>query len=237
MSNILLASMLQDAFDERHPGGSYMNRYLHNLDCCREYFGERFYAVSFDGDSTDDTAKCLLESASSRPWMSVVSRDYGHTKFASTVLIPQRWEQLSRCWNDNFDWINRQPFGDVIVYCEADLIYEAADIEALERRLGDGVDACSPWIVVATPNGDIFYDKWGYRSNKINFTNGPPYHPMLVESRDLYPLDSAGAMIVMKRKVAERHRFDSREMITKSYFSPKGFELWLDPKVRIRHPA
>ena len=95
------------------------------------------------------------------------------------------------------------------------------------------------WHCVCTSRTDVPHENSIPQYTHTHNTNFP-YHPMLASPSPtgLYPLDSAGSCLVMRGVVALAARFQPDDGIVGwgRDMREKGYQLWLDPTVKVEHP-
>jgi len=166
----------------------------------------------------------------------VFKREHGGPVFGS-VDSPIRFRQMS--WVQDGVMERITPEDDVLIYVEADLIWQPETmLKLLEHLEKPGVDLVYPMGWYQGRN----YDMWAFRGlDGIPFGLYPPFHTCMFEesTNGLYPLSSSGSCIVMKSEVARNCRFDPPEMAIVGFgwnARSKGYKIWFDPNLRIEHP-
>jgi hypothetical protein len=226
----------------------YVSRYLQQIDFLRqrlEHEGHTLRPILVEGDSIDQTEKCLRAYVASHQGSVFVKRAHGGRNFGS-VDHPVRWKNLAYACNGVLDSLEEED--DVLIYVESDLIWNVPTMMQLfwhvAGELGSvdtvphggkwkGIDAVAPLCFTAS---GFFYDIWGHRVGETHFTPFPPYHPSLgLKKGPLYPIDSAGSCVVAKGTAARRSRFGDEACIV-DYCHGLGTQLWLDPRVWVIHP-
>jgi glycosyltransferase involved in cell wall biosynthesis len=191
--------------------------------------------VAVEGDSQDETAPILDDWASKDKRVHVIHRDLGYPDYGSQVH-PERFKALAAVSNLGLEYINDRLNVDYILWLESDLII-ANDM--LERLLARNKPAISPMIWVFDEPETRFYDIWAYRWKGGSF---PPHTPAWYW--DNYPqepfeIDTAGSVILLDAKaIKDGARFTQEEAIVSfcKQFKERGYQLWCDPTVYVRHP-
>ena len=213
----------------------YLDRYLAQVDALNPalaFEGHELWVRTAEGDSTDDSFGRLAEEAMMRRHFGVIKADHGGPAFGS-INNADRWRNIARTWNKLFHSIHDEPF-DVLIYVEADLIWEPATMLALLEDL-ETVPAVAPMSMHAT---GFFYDTWGYRAGGRNFYSTAPYHSALaaLQPGELLQLDSAGSCKLMRGEVAKKCRFSETDAMLGHDIYAKGYSLWLNPALKVTHP-
>ncbi len=219
---------------------SYVDRYFSQIRNLRMQTlpDIKMKLLLVEGDSKDDTWARLnhwrdmdiLPNTS----IELIKREHGGPDYGR-IDDPKRWGQIAYACNGIME--NMPDDTSVFMYVESDLIWSAHDV----NRLIDGLygifqcDAVAPmcrWL----RNGD-FYDTWGFRAEGANFSPKHPYHPS-IGSQSYFRLESAGSMVAMKKKVAERARFSEEDCIVGLCRNMRelGYDLWLNQNITIWHP-
>jgi hypothetical protein len=83
--------------------------------------------------------------------------------------------------------------------------------------------------------GEAFYDIFAFRKSGRRFAPFPPFHE---ELGGLTEVDSAGSCLVMKADVARQCRMNDKSGLVSfcDDARAKGFQVWVDPSLRIYHP-
>lgn len=194
--------------------------------------------ILVEGDSTDHTQQELAARLADGMWLgsALVDRSHGRHVWHS-VEVPERMANLAYVFNGGLDQV--APSDDVVVYVDSDLIWEPGMLLALCSRIEPGaVDLLAPMVFA----GEHFYDVWGFRAGGgVRFSPFPPYHHALANGAQagLFKLDTAGACIAMSSLVARQCRLTEDEAIVGlcKQATARGFNLYLDPSLRVEHPA
>jgi hypothetical protein len=163
--------------------------------------------IAVEGDSRDDTRGRLDAYASYyRVPTQVVTCNHGQREFGSTEDV-DRMVALSRVGNAIFNAV--APTDDVLLYVEADLLWDAhtaGSLIDLALRREDGFDVVAPMIMCAPT---IFYDVWGFRVTRDErFAPFKPYHPSLMKDA-LNSVYSVGSCLAMRGEVARDVRIEN----------------------------
>lgn len=192
--------------------------------------GHTLRLVLVEGDSTDDTYRCLQDMTAAYD-AQVIKVDHGGPEYGP-IDDAQRWRNISLVCNKLLRHITRDD--DIVIYVESDLMWEPETMVRLLHHLGD-VDAVSPMCY--GPDG-LFYDIWGFRKNGRNFQKTAPFHHEIMNDR-LTEIDSAGSCIVMRGAVARTCRFDPADQGIVGFcqnMRQNKYLLWLDSHSEVRHP-
>lgn len=164
--------------------------------------GDTLYLVWAEGDSTDGS-RAQLGQALDRVGVPGVMIDASHGGSAyGSVVKADRFRQLAhvgRCI-----WAALPATADVVVYVEADLIWQAATMMALIDQLA-AYPAISPMIMLDRDGWpeNSFYDTFIFRKDGIHFGHHPPYHACYVADKP-FMVDSAGSCMAFRGDIA-RH--------------------------------
>jgi hypothetical protein len=146
--------------------------------------------IAVEGDSLDTTREALARF----PNVDLITCNHGQREFGSTE-DHDRLAALSMVGNTIFDSV--RPSDDVLVYVEADLVWDPHTVGSLidiADRRDDEFDVVAPLI---TGDNGIFYDVWGFRGlDGKRFSPFAPYHDDLKPGR-LCEVSSAGSCLVM----------------------------------------
>ena len=186
--------------------------------------GHELRLILVEGDSRDNTWRELHRLF---PSADIIKRNHGGPVYGS-VVDANRFRQLSYVGNAIFE----RTSGDVLIYVESDLLWDANTIRLLISRL-DRVPAVVPMVFY---DDSRFYDVWAFRKNGICFNPWPPY--AAIHSGELTQLDSAGSCMVMRGEMAKVVSFPPEDcfvgLCRLAY--ENGFSIWLDPTLRVTHP-
>lgn len=189
--------------------------------------------VIVEGDSTDETWKELAQWADSSPIeIHPLKVEHGGRKYPS-IDYPFRWRQIALACNVALTAAVRMLQADeTLLYVESDLIWEADDLRRLAAHI-PMFDAVSP---MSMQRGQ-FYDTWGYRKDGMKFGQHYPYFPTFTHDA-MHQIDSSGSCFVLSHAAAQVVHFDHDDCILGigRDLTKRGFTLWLDPTVEVRHP-
>ena len=187
--------------------------------------GHELHLILVEGDSRDNTWDELHRLF---PSADIIKRAHGGPRYGS-VVNTDRFRQLSYVGNGVFERVS----GDVLVYVESDLLWDANTIRLLISRL-ERVPAVVPMVFY---EDNAFYDVWAFRKDGVRFNHHPPYHTA-IHSGELAQLDSAGSCMVMRGEMAKVVSFPPEDcfvgLCRLAY--ENGFSIWLDPTLRVTHP-
>lgn len=209
----------------------YVERYREQVKSLREYMPVDVIAV--EGDSTDDTFDLLKHTD-----YKVLKVEHGGPMYPSAIN-PLRWRQLAAVCNVALTAAVRELHPDEpLVYVESDLIWSAETIAKLIGHLSmypavAPMSMCGPrWH-----HHDRFYDTWGYTKNWVPFRAYPPYFDGWSETM-MHDITSAGSCIGMSFTAAQCAHFSPHDCIRGigRTISEAGFNLWLDPILKVVHP-
>jgi glycosyltransferase involved in cell wall biosynthesis len=211
----------------------YVDRYAAQVEALRAAAPQHeFRCVLAEGDSTDGTYEALKAHFNG----SVFKREHGGPVFGSVESVV-RFRQMS--WVQDGVLEKILPDDDVLIYVEADLIWQPETmIKLLEHLKKPGVDLVSPMCWYQNRN----YDWWAFRGlDGVYLGPYPPFHISLLQEspNGLYPLSSSGSCIAMLGNVARNCRFDPPQQAIVGFSwnaTSKGYKIWLDPKLRVHHP-
>lgn len=212
---------------------SYIDRYADQIMHLRTMAPMHdFELLLVEGDSTDHTWKRLQQTFGS----VVTKREHGGPLFSSVDDVV-RWRQSSFVWEGVLQRVTFDT--DVFIYVESDLIWEPEVMLLLMHHLEkSGVDAVAPMCF----RSDYHYDTWGLRGADGNcFGLWFPFHEELKEPSltGLWPISSAGSCLVMRGEVARTCHFDPADLAIVGFCrnaAENGYQLWLDPMLKVRHP-
>lgn len=225
-------------------GMDYLQRYteqLFRLQSTLAAYGHELRCVVTEGDSTDDTWPWLQGWAAETNGMmnvTVMKRDHGGEKYGS-VNDANRWRNIARTWNAMYKEHIWPADDDAVVYVEADLIWQPADIVRMLAQLGPQTPAIAPMVYNTRPDGTkIFYDIWGYRIEDVKFKNSPPpYHEALINAPPgLIKLSCAASCFVMLGELARVLEFSEEDAMPGASIYANGYSLWLDRRLEVWHP-
>ena len=201
----------------------YANRYLAQVDDLRKIH-DIVLTVGY-GDTTDGTAD-ILENTPPDRLENLLEINHGGLDFGS-VDKTARWTQIASVVRPVVaQALTAEP--DVLVWVEADLIWDAPAMSALIER-------CTPSRTVAPMvfgrGEDRFYDHWGFRMNGKHFTEGMPWFPYnaVPDGDGLIKIDSCGSCF-STRDFDGLRRWDGRWP-----FTAEG-HLYVDPMIAVEHP-
>lgn len=195
--------------------------------------GDTLIVIASEGDSRDATLEQLLVFQENAPFPVVIANGSHGGPEMGSVVHPQRMRQFAHAANAALDQVDESI--DAVIYVESDLIWDHETMITLLRRLQvPGVDIVSP----PTFAGSAFYDIWGYRKNGKEFNPFPPYHAQLDPSC-LTEMDSVGSCIAVRGEVARACRMQPEDAIVGfcRVARERGWRVWTDWQLSIRHPA
>lgn len=201
----------------------YLDRYMGQINALHDLY-PTLRVVLGEGDHTDDTSQRL--HLFSPAWVEIVDVSHGGPQFGS-IDHPQRWDQIATCVRTVLD--KAYDPGVALIWMEADLLWTPLDIGQLLADLHH-VPAVAPALMA---NGETrWYDYWGYRNNGHKFLAQPPYwHEPVEREGEFIKIDSCGSCFV-----ASPHVYDALWEWSGHWPARVGGELWLDPRVQVRHP-
>lgn len=221
---------------------AYIARY--QLQVCRLAYalaqrGDWLHVIWCEGDSVDDSLQRLLDGYEHDGKPCGYTADIFHFhhdgKNYGSIEDAQRFRQLAAVWSRV--WARIPDDASVVVFCEADLIWEADTIVRLIDQVQDSV-AVAP-MVMDSPPKNTWYDSWAFRRNGVRFTKEPPFHADFDDPREGYMLlDSAGSVLVMDGDLARKVRFTDEEAVVglcKNIYAVGG-SIWLDTAASVTHP-
>jgi len=182
------------------------------------------------GDSTDNTAELLEALPGAVPCpMHLFECSHGGRNLGSVDTV-ERWTQIATIWNALLARLD--PAADVFLLIESDLVWQPAALVRAVDQLGPDVDG----VAGMTWFQGRFYEIWGTKSDGINFTTHPPYHPRW--TGHLMRIDSAGSLMCAKAEYARNARFTNTDGIIGwcNGMREAGANLWLDPAIDLYHP-
>lgn len=242
--NICLCSAFRDS-------GPYIQRYFEQITALGAALfdrGDRLALVWGEGDSADHTLAHLSMAAAAIGYpVDLVNCTHGGGHYGS-VVREERFRQLAHVGRVIFRAIPAH--ADVVVYVEADLIWQPVTIQRMiDRVFGQreggrsmfplnytvecfNVDVIAPPILLDRPGwgtGINFYDTFCYRRNGQRFEHRPPYHPDN-DGASLLELDTAGSCLAMSGEHARSIKFDERVLMgVCEQIRAKGGHVWFDP--------
>lgn len=214
---------------------AYLERYwmqIHELNRALAWQGDTLRLILAEGDSIDGTWRELSAHVGGAMAVDLFKREHGGQQFRGSPDNELRWKQISYVCDGVLEKVAADD--DVLIYVESDIIWDSATMLKLLAQLQDHPAVTA--MCFHQPTGN-FYDTWGFRKNKLNFMATPPYHPAL--GSEPLQIDSAGSVIVMRSEVARVCRFKPAELGIVGFgrdMKKNGFELWLDPSLKVLHP-
>lgn len=213
---ITLASIMRNS-------GEYLSRYLAQVGELQELYPDLRVVIG-EGDHTDNSGQQLHLFAPH--YCEIVNVSHGGERFGS-VDHPRRWDQIATCVRTVLDKVGDP--GDALVWVEADLIWDVPDIAHLIQSLNH-VPAVAPRVMAQ--DTDRWYDTWGYRQHGTKFNAWAPYwHQPEERYADFIKIESCGSCFAASPAVSEW-----LSDWTGHWPATLGGDLWLDPRVTIRHP-
>lgn len=214
--NVTLCSIFRDS-------ARYVRRYFDQIDALREHVNVR--VVGTWGDCEDHTHD-LLKGRD----IELYEYHHGGPHFGSVDHGP-RWDNIAKVVRHTLDMVGDP--GDALIWVESDLIWRPETMLTLLGDL-DNVGAVAPMAMATSAQFDCgperFYDIWGYRQDGQWFNAYPPYYRGEPDpNTGLVKIDSCGSCWVAADDSFWRDW-------TGHWPFPAEGQLWLDPKVRTRHP-
>lgn len=222
--NVTLCSIFRNA-------ESYLDRYfeqVEHLRTCLLTKGHLLDCIWGEGDSTDGTLDALLFGSSIRA--TVVNVAHGGPEVGSIVDM-QRFKQLS--YACNLVWAQIPEDSDIVIWCESDLIWDAATMLELIKDL-HFYDCVAPMIMEISTGG--FYDVWAFRRNGQHFTKQAPYYPTLPHY-GLMEMNSVGSCVAMDARIARQVNFPPDDVIVGMCRAVRslGSNIYLDGSLKVFH--
>jgi len=235
MALVTLAAMFRDS-------ANYLPRYFAQVAALRAALAERgdqLFLVWVWGDCIDATPQLLTGYLDTLDCEAVLRechhgvKDYGHTQH------PLRFRALAQVGNVLLSIIPADT--DTLLYVESDLIWEPADLLALQT------DTKQPAVALAFPmllraDTAVFYDIWAYRIADRQFNTHWPYHRVLQDTdADLVELSGGGSCAVLRNgawQAAQEIGFSTWDLwpgLVRS-LRDSGHKSWLDRRVTVWHP-
>jgi hypothetical protein len=213
---------------------SYIDRYADQILALRAAAPSYdFELLLVEGDSTDHTWYKLQQTFGPT---AVTKREHGGPLFGS-VDDAVRWRNVSFVWESVLQRVSFNT--DIFILIDSDLIWcPATFLKLMGQLTPHGFDVIAPMCFRA----NYFYDTWGTRGiDGECFGPWPPYHKCLTrnDAGQLQPISSAGCCNVMRASVARRCHFDPPELANVGFcrnIAENGYQLWLDPTLRVYHP-
>jgi len=240
MSIICICSIFRDSATRRN---DELTRYFGRLSTL-DYPFEKLRFSFVEGDSKDNTYKRLEKWVSGRFGHNCVLEKYDtNTPYMGSVVHPVRFKTLADTANKTLDnaqykWGNEI---DWYFWVESDIIFSPSIIKELLKSAEElNTKFISPMIFLAPPDGR-FYDIYAFIDfeKRKNFINDPPYHPDLEKSVPMR-MYSVGSVMLMHRDVINAGvRWKSKRCIVDLCATAvdKGFEIWMDPRIKVWHPS
>lgn len=222
---MILASVFRDASD-------YLDRYQDQVKALREHLP--VHVVAVEGDSRDDTWRRLQ----SLDFYSL-KVEHGGPRYGS-IDFPTRWRQLAAACNVAMIAATRlcKP-DDPFVYVESDLLWEPETILTLVDDLAR-VPAVAPMSMIwdYSEDRERFYDCFGHTKNGRPFDYQAPYCDGW-DPGSLIPIDTAGSCFVTSGHYLPYLNFSPTECIrgVGQSLRDNGWQLYLDPTVKVLHPS
>jgi len=220
---------------------AYIDRYTDQVIALHKALKRSRHELSVvwgEGDSTDDT-RTLLEAAYRAVAISgmgegaIVDCTHGGKEFGS-VVNEKRFKQLAYVCNKIWKAIPAD--SDAVVFVESDLIWDAATMTALIKRLKE-YPAVVPMVLLDREgfSDQAFYDVYAYRINGEHFTQAPPYHPHYTPEKP-FRVDSAGSCMALGGALARQLKWDVEVFpgICAQIYALGG-EVFCDPKLSVVH--
>lgn len=194
-----------------------------------------------EGDSKDNTYQMLKNWVSGAYSRNCILEKYDtNTPYIGSAIHLGRFKVLSTSANKCLDNANNK-WGKGIewyLWLESDIHIDADLIRKLIHSAEElTTKFLSPMIYL--PDGR-FYDIYAFidAGRKQNFRNDQPYHPDF-DSNTPMKMFSVGSIMLMHRDVIESGaRWEPERCIVDlcANVNKNGFEIWLDPRIRVLHP-
>lgn len=222
---MILASVFRNAT-------GYLDRYQDQIEKLRVH--GPVHVVAVEGDSDDDTWRRLQ----SLDFYSLKA-EHGGPNYGS-IDLQARWRQLAAVCNVAMCAATRfcQP-DEPFVYIEADLMWEPETILTLVDDL-TRVPAVAPMSMIhdQETGTERFYDTYGHTKDGELFELYPPYCDGW-DPDSLIPIDTAGSCFVTLGSYLPYLHFSPTECIRGigQSLRQNGWQLYLDPTVKVVHPS
>jgi hypothetical protein len=213
----------------------YVRRYCdqaRNLSSALASQGDNLRVVVGEGDSKDNTRQLLYQILTEYQLPhEIPDASHGFPWYGS-IVHPDRFKSKARA--DNATLSRVKPTDDIVVFIEADLLYEADVMVKCINHVKAGVDVLAPLIFA----GKNFYDIWAFEKDGVGFGPFEPWHHALVPT-GLTEIDSAGSCLVMKAEIPRRFKVPEEEEWRSfcKLIRKNGYHIYTTPELRINHPA
>lgn len=219
---------------------SYLSRYLGQVEEAFRLNGGKCHAIWLEGDSKDATfdklkeAKELFEKKGHQ--VTLVKFDL-HGRYWPSLDIPDRWLQLSTCWNKCIEQLLPSRF---TICVESDLIWDPSIVGQLIGKLDHLHPVVYPMLLVNNSKALFgsywFYDTWAFEREGKKFNHIWPYWSPsadLQETEEFLELTTGGGMIVSTYECQKQASWDPTCCIMKF---PKEIKIFMDKTTQIYHP-
>lgn len=243
MTNVTLCSAFRTAT-------RYLHRYFEQMAALQALLtarGDSLHLVLGEGDHTDATRELLptlttgfdaVSAAASFPLTraatDIVSFDHGGPDHGS-VVNPVRFANMAKIWNRI--WARIAQDADVVVFCEADLVWKPAMMVELIDNLKT-VPAISPMIMLKRHGwpDDAFYDNWAFRRNGQHIGLTPPYFDGWDRQQPIQ-VEAGGSCLAMRGDLARLVTWPPEDVIVGicRQLYEQGASIWLHPGLEVTH--
>ena len=186
------------------------------------------------GDSVDGTAEFLGDMACRLHFDEGLDVTvFEHETGCLDADHRSRLTRLSASCNVALDHVEARD--DYVVAHESDLI---SPPDLIEQFLATGKDCVAGTTWLTLPNGEVFYDVWGFRRDGKRFTNRAPYHACWRDN-ELFQVDSFGSCWMMPAAPVVngmRCYTDACRELCGKLARDYGAEFWCAPWIRIVQP-
>lgn len=200
----------------------FINRYFAQISK-QTYDKIGLYLV--EGDSTNNTFDWLMMYAK-HPRVKAILRHTTGQPYHRFQITPERMKALSETANIALDRIARDKWADKILLIESDLLIED---NLIEKLVESNLDVVAPMIYAR----ESFYDIWGFRTLDGQMTT-PTFNP-----KTKMELSSVGSVTLYPAQpIYDGLRFDDRCMVGLcNDLRERGYKIWVNPQVVVKHPV
>lgn len=223
----------------RNSAGRQIDRWARQIADLDFLLDDPVSVLACEGDSWNDTREQLDRVGGRFSSFRLVDVSHGGPLFGS-VESPVRMRQLSGVLNTAFSHVPLDC--DVLIWVESDLIWDARVLLDLSLY----VNLCDKPIVVApmTMAASSNYDIWGCRLLDGRRTSSlPPFLPAdyvdAHSSGQLVEMSSVGSCVAMAGEIARKARIKDENALVGFCADVRahGWKVYMDPHLKIQHPA
>jgi hypothetical protein len=202
-----------------------------NLQAALDEQGHKLLLVLGYGDSADGTGGVLFEECVHRFSARLVDVSHGGAVYGS-IVHAQRFRQLAHVGNAL--WKNIPFDSDIVGLVESDLIWHSETLKELISEVHSG-QIVAPMVMHL--NG-LFYDRFAFVRNGINFKNERPFHPDLRPGIRYYDMESIGSVFFADAGVVRGLSWPEEDVVVGfcKQARERGATIVLDSYLKVTHP-